>query len=403
MCSGGNVARQIQDAAQLLHPYVKQPIAAERRTEYMAQEFTKVKQPIAAERRTEYMAQEFTKLLQKKAVAVEDIEYYIKILIYAASGIGKTVLAGTAPDLFIISDENGLLSLKNPDLKDIVNQKAKSFPLDNFIEMNILYEFLYNHCLLRDRLTKLQKQYAGKTKKEVPKDAVARLEKIKDALWSMEYDNEPRNGQEPKLYYCVAIDSLTELQKRSMDRIIDIKHGGTWNQIGDTDDGGMICVDEDEEKQADLKAAVQAALDAAQVDDTDMVTGFADFEVKAATLPDYGSNTNQMRKVVRAFRDLPMNVIFTALEKEVKDDLTGEMYTRPALTDKLSEDVCSYVDIVGYYYVRQNKDDDTKLDRILQVQPFKNKTAKDRSGRLGNGIMNPTFKRIMGLITGQES
>lgn len=353
------------------------------------------------------MAQEFTKLLQKKSVAVEDIEYYIKILIYAASGIGKTVLAGTAPDLFIISDENGLLSLKNPDLKDIVNQKAKSFPLDNFVEMNLMYEFLYNHCLLRDRLTKLQKQYAGKTKKEVPKDAIARLERIKDALWSMENGDEPRNGQEPRLYYCVAIDSLTELQKRSMDRIIDIKHGGTWNQIGDTEDGDIICASDDEdgseeEKQAaEQEAAKQAAL-AATSDDTDMVTGFADFEVKAATLPDYGSNTNQMRKVVRAFRDLPMNVIFTALEKEVKDDLTGELYTRPALTDKLSEDVYSYVDIVGYYYVKQNKDDETKLDRILQVQPFKNRTAKDRSGRLGNGVLNPTFKRIMALITGAE-
>jgi len=362
---------------------------------------------------------EFTKLLQKKTIAVEDIEYYIKILIYAASGIGKTVLAGTSPDLFIISDENGLLSLKNPDLKDIVNQKAKSFPLDNFIEMNAIYEFLYNHCLLRDRLVKLQKQYAGKTKKEVPKDAVTRLERLKDAIWAMENGDIPRNGQEPRLYYAVAIDSLTELQKRSMDRIIDIKHGGTWNQIGDTDSGSIICDDDSDITDQDIedmgidglelaakreaaKAGLPPPVEATVTDDTELVIGFADFEVKAATLPDYGSNTNQMRKLVRAFRDLPMNVIFTALEKEVKDDTTGELYTRPALTDKLSEDVYSYVDIVGYYYTRQNKDDESKLDRILQVQPFKNRTAKDRSGRLGNGVMNPTFKRIMSLITGTE-
>jgi len=349
--------------------------------------------------------QEFTKLLTKKSIAVEDIEYYIKILIYGDSGQGKTVLAGTAPDLFIVSDENGLLSLKNPDLKDIVNQKAKSFPLDNFVEMNLIYEFLYNHCLLRDRLTKLQKQYAGKTKKEVPKDAVARLERIKDALWAMEHGEEPRNGQEPRLYYAVAIDSLTELQKRSMDRIIDIKHGGTWNQIGDTEDGDIICADDDEESDGEGQAAEQEAAQltaSSTEDDTEMVTGFADFEVKAATLPDYGSNTNQMRKVVRAFRDLPMNVIFTALAKETKDDQTGELFTKPALTDKLAEDVYSYVDIVGFYYTKQNKDDETKLDRILQVQPFKNRSAKDRSGRLGNGVLNPTFKRIMALITGAE-
>jgi len=365
-------------------------------------------QPIVAERRTEYM-QEFTKLLTKKSIAVEDIEYYIKILIYGDSGQGKTVLAGTAPDLFIVSDENGLLSLKNPDLKEIVNQKAKSFPLDNFVEMNLIYEFLYNHCLLRDRLTKLQKQYAGKTKKEVPKDAVARLEKLKDALWAMENGDEPRKSQEPRLYYAVAVDSLTELQKRSMDRIIDIKHGGSWNTIGDNESGSVF-EEDDEETVSDQEVADTvhesnipvAALDTPQ-DDTEMVTGFADFEVKAATLPDYGANTNQMRKIVRAFRDLPMNVIFTALAKEVKDDVTGEMSTKPALTDKLAEDTLGYLDIVGYYYTKQNKDDENKLDRILQVQPFKNRTAKDRSGRLGNGVLNPTFKRIMALITGQES
>lgn len=348
---------------------------------------------------------EFTKLLTKKAIAVSDIEYYIKMLIYGDSGQGKTVLAGTANDLFIVSDENGLLSLKNPDLKDIVNQNAKSFPLDNFVEMNAIYEFLYNHCLLRDRLVKLQKQHAGKTKKEVSKEDIIRLECLKDALWSMEFGNEPRNGREPKLYYSVAIDSLTELQKRSMDRIIDIKHGGTWNVIGNNDNGSIIEEEIPEmspEEQLTDGATVPVVKESIE-NETELVVGFADFEVKAATLPDYGSNTNQMRKLVRAFRDLPMNVIFTALAKEVKDDVTGELYTRPSLTDKLAEDTLGYMDIVGYYYTRQNKEDETKLDRILQVQPFKNRTAKDRSGRLGNGILNPTFTRIMNLIVGKES
>lgn len=349
---------------------------------------------------------EFTKLLTKKSVNVNDIEYYIKMLIYGNSGQGKTVLAGTTPDLFIVSDENGLLSLKNPDLKDIVNQDVKSFPLDNFVEMNALYEFLYNHCLLRDRLAKLQKQYAGKTKKEVPKEDVIRLERLKDALWSMEMGNEPRNGKEPRLYYAVAIDSLTELQKRSMDRIIDIKHGGGWNTIGDTDDGSIIEDDIEDlpelPPEGEVADVTSLSVNQNVEEDTRLILDFADFEVQAATLPDYGINTNQMRKLVRSFRDLPMNVIFTALAKESKNDQTGELYTKPALTDKLTEDVCGYVDIVGYYYTRQNAEDPNKLDRILQVQPFANRIAKDRSGRLGNGIMNPTFKRIMNLIIGTE-
>jgi hypothetical protein len=338
--------------------------------------------------------QEFTKLLTKKAIAVKDIEYYIKALVYGKSGVGKTVLAGTAPDLFIISDENGLLSLKNPDLKHIINQNAYTFPLDNFIEMNAMYEFLYNHCLLRDRLVKLQKQYEGKTRKEVPDDIIKRVEKLKDAIWSLENGDKPREGQEPRLYYWAVIDSLTELQKRSMDRILAIKHGEGWNVIGGNDDGSIICVDEEDVIDVLPLNTVE--------NETDLTTDFADFEVKASTIPDYGINTNQMRKLVRAFRDLPMNIIFTALDKEVKDDITGEMFIKPALTDKLAEDVYSYVDIVGYYYTRSNKDDPEKNDRILQVQPFNNRIAKDRSGRLGNGVLNPTLKRVMGLIIGTE-
>ncbi len=345
---------------------------------------------------------EFTKMMMKKAITVEETPYYVKMLIYAASGIGKTVLAGTAPDLFIFTCENGLLSLKNPNLKHIINQKAKTFPLDNFIEMNAMYEFLYNHCILRDRLKKLLNQHAGKTKKEVPKDVQVKVEKLKDALWSMENGNTPRNGEDPRLYYCVAIDSLTELQKRSMDRILDIKHG-----TGMIDSDGDIVAEYEVEPEAKAELSQEEQPKPLPVvdDDTTLITDFADFEVKAATLPDYGSNTNQMRKLVRAFRDLPMNVIFTALEREAKDDVTGEMFLRPALTEKLAEDVLGYVDIVGYYYTKMSLLDgqtEPVIDRILQVQPFKNRMAKDRSGMLGNGVKNPTFTRIYNLITGVE-
>jgi hypothetical protein len=80
------------------------------------------------------------------------------------------------------------------------------------------------------------------------------------------------------------------------------------------------------------------------------------------------------------------------------------MFTRPALTAKLAEDVKGYVDIVGYYYTRliQAEGQPDAIERILQVQPFKNRVAKDRSGMLGNGLRNPTFTRIMNLITGED-
>jgi hypothetical protein len=315
-------------------------------------------------------------ILSNSTISVKETMYYLKGLYYGPSGVGKTVLAGTTPNLFIVSAEKGLLSLKNPDLKNIVNQDARVFYLSNFIEMNMIYEFLYNHCRLRDILVNMLNN------KEMANDEkfLLRIEKVKDSLWSLEHDVslEPRLGREPQLYYAVVIDSLTELQKRSMDRILDIKHQMVANN---------------------------QPITPVENDSIDILEDFSSFEVPAATLPDYGTNTNQMRKLIRAFRDLPMHVIFTALAREEKDDISGEIITRPALTDKLAEDVFGYVNVVGYYYTRLVKSEDGKdniIERILQVQPFKNRVAKDGSGRLGNGIKNPTFTKIMELITGEN-
>jgi len=114
---------------------------------------------------------------------------------------------------------------------------------------------------------------------------------------------------------------------------------------------------------------------------------------------DYGTSTNQMRRFVRAIRDLPMHVIMTCHESSLeKEGLTS---TYPALTPKLRASVIGYMDIVGYMYTKEVSNN---VVRRLLCQPTGNFVAKDRTpgGRLGVTMDKPTMKSILNKITGEK-
>jgi len=115
------------------------------------------------------------------------------------------------------------------------------------------------------------------------------------------------------------------------------------------------------------------------------------------TLQDYGKNTQQLRKLVRAFRDLPMNVVFTCLAGERKDETDGSVKIMPDLTPKLAADVMGYVDVVGYLFV--SEENGVEGVRKLLTQPKGKFLAKDRSGKLGVGMTEPTMFHVFNSIT----
>lgn len=121
------------------------------------------------------------------------------------------------------------------------------------------------------------------------------------------------------------------------------------------------------------------------------------------TVGDWGYNTERMRRFIRMARDLDMNVIFTALAMDEKNEMTGAVKTLPKMSSKLSADVCGYVDIVGYLYVDNvtNEDGESVPVRRMLVQPVGMYYAKDRSGALGNVIDDPTFPGIYNTIFGE--
>lgn len=91
-----------------------------------------------------------------------------------------------------------------------------------------------------------------------------------------------------------------------------------------------------------------------------------DAEPQSAEFKEYKQNHTMMLRVVRAFRDLDMHVIFTCGESYTQDETKKFKYTLD-LTGKLSKKVQGFFDMVGYYVQAQSSDG--KTSRRLYVSP----------------------------------
>ena len=121
-------------------------------------------------------------------------------------------------------------------------------------------------------------------------------------------------------------------------------------------------------------------------------------------LEDYGVAGKKLARILRGFRDLPLNVIYLAHKKDKMRKGTNVLEaSTPNLTDKLCTAVCGYMDIVGYLYtadeqVEHNGQYDTVMHRYLLTQPMNNFVAKIRdpefANRLGAFVQDPNFPMI---------
>lgn len=149
-------------------------------------------------------------------------------------------------------------------------------------------------------------------------------------------------------YGCIVLDSLTEMQKLSMASIMG---GEAWKN--------------------------------------------PEIDPDIPSMRNWGKNINQIRRLVRQFRDLPVPTIFTALVQEEKDERTGRLLRKPALSGKLASEVAGFFDIVGYLYIKETQGQQT---RYLLTSGAEGVVAKDRSERLPPLLESPTMKTIYDFV-----
>lgn len=127
-------------------------------------------------------------------------------------------------------------------------------------------------------------------------------------------------------------------------------------------------------------------------------------------LEDYKVGGTQLARVLRGFRDLPLNVIYIAHRKDKMRRVTNTVEeSKPNLTEKLCTAVAGYMDMVAYLYTGEeavNTDDGpvNVMHRYLLMAPVNNFMAKVRgtefAERLGMVVKDPTFPKIYEAFRG---
>ncbi len=221
----------------------------------------------------------------------------INMLIYGESGAGKTRLSGSADDVpemrrvLFIDVEGGILTLRD------TFPEVESIRVRSWEEMQSVYDELYKN--LHDFTT-------------------------------------------------IVIDSLTEVQKMSMDKVM-----------------------------------------------RKLVEEYGDDANEVPQIREWNINIEQTRKFVRAFRDLPVNTIFTALVSVEKNPHKGTIRRKPSLSGKVKDEVSGFLDVVSYLYI---KEVDGNVRRMLQCGQTEETVAKDRTNNLPLVVEDPDMFSIWNLL-----
>lgn len=125
--------------------------------------------------------------------------------------------------------------------------------------------------------------------------------------------------------------------------------------------------------------------------------------VEQPTQQDWGALLRQMEATVRQFRDLTMHptrpldaVVFVCMTSS-KD---GRL--KPHVQGQLSVTLPYFVDVVGYLFVQPDPTSGQPVRRLL-VQPTGQFDAKDRTNRLGMVVEQPDVSRMMAQIYGHDN
>lgn len=109
---------------------------------------------------------------------------------------------------------------------------------------------------------------------------------------------------------------------------------------------------------------------------------------------DWQRVAERLRYIARLFRDLPYDVVFTALVM----DIQGEMLKVPFVQPKsVARELAAYCNLVGYLGVVSEGD---KHVRLLQVEPSTTVVAKNPGGTLPPVVRHPNLTELFKAVKG---
>jgi len=128
-------------------------------------------------------------------------------------------------------------------------------------------------------------------------------------------------------------------------------------------------------------------------------TGINFTEFVMATFANGGWNqsSEQMRKLIRAFRELPCYIILVAWEVDIDKSDSRHKWT-PAFTNKLAGEMPGMVNDV--YRLSIDPNGKRVLQTALTVKGLETTVAKDRTRKLPARLENPTMKLVHDYWTG---
>jgi hypothetical protein len=117
---------------------------------------------------------------------------------------------------------------------------------------------------------------------------------------------------------------------------------------------------------------------------------------------DYGVMTEQVRKLVRKYRDLPIHFGASALERREQDD-DGEVTYYPSVNPALQKDLYLWFDVVCHTTLKIDEDKETKTVTEQfrgAFRPVGKYRAKDRFKATPVELIDPTFDRVLAYVEG---
>lgn len=256
----------------------------------------------------------------------------LKLLFYGEHGSGKTTLAGSAVDV--------------PHMRDVLLVDAESG------EMTIDDNDRIEHPEFIDRVRVTDFKMVASVQEYLKAHCLAVKAGDDDKLRRMEARMkglQPEDIETPKKYRTVIIDSLSEVGEFCMYQLLNLS--------------------------------------------TDMELDIDEMDV--AEWPQFRKVNQMMQLVIRAYRDLPMNVILVASAQFYQDE-TKRKFFAPNMTGKLAQQVQGFMDIVGFLKTGKINEDTGVAPRRLYIQPVGNFAAKNRRSSYKKAFFeDPTMKSIM--------